>query len=85
VTRQPQSIECVYEVEVRVAVLVTGLGMQGRTTLIGREMLWRSPERGHRVPGTSWHGAGRVGAGQCRGSASCGLVLASSLCVEEAL
>jgi hypothetical protein len=29
VTRQPQSIECVYEVEVRVAVLVTGLGMQG--------------------------------------------------------
>ena len=27
-TRQRQSIECVYEVEVRVAVLVTGLGMQ---------------------------------------------------------
>jgi hypothetical protein len=58
VTRRLQAFECVYEVEVQVAVLVTEIGMQGEDDrVLARDALARSRARSPRAwacTGTIW-------------------------------
>jgi hypothetical protein len=58
VTRRPQAFECVYEVEVGVAMLVTVVGMQGEDdSVLARDALARSRARSPRAQactGTVW-------------------------------